>query len=141
MASKHKASYSRMVVLLTAPTRCSPFAALWMAAKASLFIFAVADLVVMSIEDERQDNASQPLSGGPLRMSLFSSPIPANAGGGERRPAGLADSHITMTRARSGWAGNAASCMTRRWSAMDAVVSRANMGVPPLTLTLTHDRG
>jgi len=48
MASRHKASYSRMVVLLIAPTLCNPFAALWMAAKASLFGFAVADLVVMA---------------------------------------------------------------------------------------------
>ena len=60
--------------------------------------------------------------------------IPDSAGGGDRRPTGC-DSYNTMTRACPTRAGSAASCMTKRWSARVAVVSRANMGEPPLNLT------
>jgi hypothetical protein len=44
---RHKISYSRMFVLLIAPARFKPCEALWIAAKASLFGFAIIILVVM----------------------------------------------------------------------------------------------
>ena len=88
----------------------------------------------VNVEDRQQGNASLLLFGEPLGMSPFIFPFTARAGASERRPSDFVYSHSTMTRVCFAWAGSAASCMTRQWSAMDADDSIANIGDPPLYL-------